>query len=414
MATGLPIYPLRGNSHLESEQAVQRWTRSTQVAVRTVFKCALATLCLICACSYAAQPPIISEVNIFPSDTPLTTELVTLAITANSPDSLPLKVVWNFGDGTERGSDLYVTHTFTAPGDYAVTVTVSDGVNAPVMKVSHLLAIAPPPEGSSPGANQGEVETNPDNGLSSAVISSAAGVVELQITTAAIGKTVIATDFGDGGRIAHGASPRHAYASPGIYIATSNLTDDSGSALGTVRKTLVISGQNLSEAAPTLTPTPPSSHALNVTAFASKFNLKSLSELDVVKLTFSVELPGGLELRSGHAITLSVGNVVETVLLNRKGSGQGSKRYKRVKIAWPTAAKASVTSVGQFATVSVQMASADLRTAGFDTEGISNLPKRMQPTIQIGMFLEGFAWSVEAPVALKISPKVIVATLGSN
>jgi hypothetical protein len=118
-------------------------------------------------------------------------------------------------------------------------------------------------------------------------------------------------------------------------------------------------------------------------------------------------------LLQSHELTVSVGNVAETIVVNRKGNGQGAQQYKKVKVAWP-ASSTNVTTPGQSATISVQLVSADLVGAGFDTEGISNSPKRVSPTIQFGVLLEGIAWTGTARPTLKISKRGDTATLSTK
>ena len=367
-------------------------------------------LCGLPMAVFGAQPPTISDIDFSPSDTPLTTEVLTLSVNAKSPDNLQLKISWTFGDGVAAVTGSTVTHTFSAPGDYTVTVTVSDGVNPTVSKTVHIQAIAPPAAGSLAGVNQGEKQENPDTGASCTVISSVNGVVELFIDQAQLNPAAsnIATDFGDGGRIVNGPHPRHMYAAPGIYIATSTIKDESSeSVIGQVRKTLEISNADLGVNGASQ----PQTHGLAVQMLSGKFNLDADNKIDTVSTSFVVELPAGFQSRQHHDITLSVGNVVETVSLNAKGMGVGSSRYKKVKVVWPKSSGA--TTVGQSATVSVVLASANLVDAGFDTEGVSNLKKRVQTSIQVGMLLEGIAWSGAGSTTLKVSPngeKVTMST----
>ena len=57
---------------------------------------------------------------------------VTFQDTSTSPDSDPLTVgTWDFGDGESQAAapGESITHTYTAPGVYAATLTMSDGVS---------------------------------------------------------------------------------------------------------------------------------------------------------------------------------------------------------------------------------------------------------------------------------------------
>lgn len=45
---------------------------------------------------------------------------------STDPDGDPLSFTWDFGDGTSE-SGMTLTHTYTMPGTFNATVTVSDG-----------------------------------------------------------------------------------------------------------------------------------------------------------------------------------------------------------------------------------------------------------------------------------------------
>lgn len=48
-------------------------------------------------------------------------------------DSDPITYAWNFGDGSAAASGASATRTYTAVGNYVVTVTATDGRSAPII-----------------------------------------------------------------------------------------------------------------------------------------------------------------------------------------------------------------------------------------------------------------------------------------
>lgn len=65
--------------------------------------------------------------SIDPSENIRTDELITFsAVGSSDPDADALTFTWNFGDG-DIGDGLTTSHSYSQPGDYMVTLTVSDG-----------------------------------------------------------------------------------------------------------------------------------------------------------------------------------------------------------------------------------------------------------------------------------------------
>ncbi len=64
--------------------------------------------------------------------------LVAFNAVASSPTNLPLTYIWNFNDpvNTAPATGTNPTHTFTLPGTYTATVTVTDGVNLPIVSIA--------------------------------------------------------------------------------------------------------------------------------------------------------------------------------------------------------------------------------------------------------------------------------------
>jgi len=123
---------------------------------------------------------------------------------------------WDFGDGTSS-TDRNPTHTYSAPGTYHVSLTVTDGSGAQDTKThdAHAEAPPPPPENKAP-------------------------VADFDVHCAKLDCTftdnsrdddgVVVTwhwDFGDG-TTSIDPSPEHTYAERGHYQVSLTVTDDDG------------------------------------------------------------------------------------------------------------------------------------------------------------------------------------------
>jgi PKD repeat protein len=72
-------------------------------------------------------PSLNSQPTAAPSNPINIGQTATFTASATDPDGDALTYTWNFGDGS-NGTGPSVTHTYSTPGNYMVTVTVSDGV----------------------------------------------------------------------------------------------------------------------------------------------------------------------------------------------------------------------------------------------------------------------------------------------
>ena len=80
-----------------------------------------------CLDSFSSNQPPTVVMSISPSGTLKAQEEITFdAVGTSDPDADSLTFNWNFGDGN-IGSGLTAKHTFVSPGDYTITLTVSDG-----------------------------------------------------------------------------------------------------------------------------------------------------------------------------------------------------------------------------------------------------------------------------------------------
>lgn len=374
-------------------------------------------------CAWGGQPPVVGEVQIAPCDTPLTMEPVTLSVTASSPDGLPLTYVWDFGDGSAAGTTSAVEHVYPGEGIYIIGVEVSDGVNPSVSSNSFLEAITPPPADAPVGVDDGDVETNPDNGLSLAVQSKTDGFVELTIDTSALSGAAPAgarwtpattVDWGLGGAARNASSgiARHKFDEQGIFPATVTVKDaDSGTVVAKARKSLVMDATALGQPLGKATAPPPADkRGLVLSQLKGKFNFKDTTKYDMVQLAYALTLPQGFNIRESHDLTLSVGNVKETVTVDPKGKGAGAQFFKKVQVKYPRFKdrNQNLTEDAETAAIiKVQMKAADMSNAGFDTEGITNRVKAagVMPSIQMAVLLEGVGYSDQAAVEYKLTSK---------
>jgi len=124
--------------------------------------------------------------------------------------------IWDFGDG-RSASGRTVSHTFTDPGSFAVTLTITDAQNR-TARTTNTLSIG-----------QGQLPT------ATFVTSPASPIVNQTVNFSASGSTAepghritdYAWDFGDG-TFGSGALTSHAYSQVGSFTVTLKVTDDAG------------------------------------------------------------------------------------------------------------------------------------------------------------------------------------------
>ncbi len=129
---------------------------------------------------------------------------------SNDPDGSIVQYQWNFGDGN-TGTNATPTHAYATPGDFTVTLTVTDDCerSSTCTSTAHINA---PPHCDANGPYAGPVGVPIQfNGTGS---NDPGGVI-------------VAYDwnFGDGGT-GTGATPTHTYSNPGFYTVTLCVTDN--------------------------------------------------------------------------------------------------------------------------------------------------------------------------------------------
>jgi len=129
------------------------------------------------------------------------------------PDGSIAWYFWNFGDGS-TASSVTASHAFATPGNWPVTLTVTDNLGAQT-RSTIIVAVANRP----PVANAGSAQAVAANTSASFNGSSSYDP----------DGTIVSYSwaFGDGGS-ASGAVVTHTYTSPGSFTATLTVTDNSG------------------------------------------------------------------------------------------------------------------------------------------------------------------------------------------
>jgi PKD repeat protein len=140
---------------------------------------------------------------------------VSFTSTAASPDAggSISTYNWSFGDNTSA-SVQNPSHTYTSPGVYTVTLTVTDDLGVSSSASTTITIDAVPSVTFTPSANPVTA--------GSTVAFNAGGSSDSYGTI-----TSYNWNFGDG-TTATGAAPSHAYASPGTYTVSLTVTNDAG------------------------------------------------------------------------------------------------------------------------------------------------------------------------------------------
>ena len=142
--------------------------------------------------------------------------------------------VWNFGDGS-TGSGTTVSHPYSAPGTYMVTLTVTQSDNQTATTSATVTVDAPPT--SSFTWNPG----NPSAGTSLSFLSGASGGTG--------GIVSYSWTFGDGGS-STSANPTHTYTAAGTYTVTLSVLQSDG-LTATAQHPVTVTGQSVGPASST-------------------------------------------------------------------------------------------------------------------------------------------------------------------
>jgi PKD repeat protein len=141
---------------------------------------------------------------------------------------------WDFGDGTPSESGRSVTHRYSQPGNYAVTLTIIDALGRVGQSVQSLTVSG----GSNPTASFFVTPSSPSVGQTVTLNASTSLAAPGHVITS------YTWDFGDGSPIGGGQTTTHAYSAPGSYTVLLTTTDDVGRK-GTTTQTISVGAGGL-------------------------------------------------------------------------------------------------------------------------------------------------------------------------
>ena len=149
--------------------------------------------------------------------------------TSTDSDGTIASYSWTFGDGA-IGTGAVVSHTFPAPGKYAVKLLVKDNRNGAASVTKNVTVTAPPTAAFTSSTTNLVASFN------------GSGSTDSDGTIASY-----AWAFGDG-TTGTGVAPSHTYGSPGTYSVTLTVTDNQGST-GTVSHQVSVTAANVAPTA---------------------------------------------------------------------------------------------------------------------------------------------------------------------
>lgn len=146
----------------------------------------------------------------FYSSTPSGTSPLRVSFFDRSEGTLPLRYLWNFGDGF-TSFEQNPTHTYATNGKYTVSLTVTNSFGQDTKTLPGFIAVGDPPV--------------PQFSVSSSEGNVPLSVVFSDMTIGGAGSW--RWDFGDGST-SREQNPAHTYTKPGIYTVTLSVTNEFG------------------------------------------------------------------------------------------------------------------------------------------------------------------------------------------
>lgn len=142
--------------------------------------------------------------SIWPGDNvPLNTN-ITLSNYTNTHGTENVAYLWDFGDGSPKGSNYYESHTYPQPGTYTIKLTATDAVNGCTSYATQTLVV--------------RYFNTAFRFTKSFVTHAQCAPVVASFENTSYDYTKIIWDFGDGSPLLENVNyPRHVYKDPGTY-----------------------------------------------------------------------------------------------------------------------------------------------------------------------------------------------------
>jgi chitodextrinase len=239
---------------------------------------------------------------------------VNFAANATDSDGRPMTYVWDFGDGS-TGSGPAPTHTYALSGQYNVTVTATNDCGQTLGNTLALTILPLTCDVTRPAIKNPPTiaVTWVQNGLSFNFTGTATDPEDGVLTN-------VSWNFGDGS-YGTGVNPTHAYAAPGAFFVTAQVTDKDGNCREAVVvvNPVVGSGSAGSGSLPSLACT-----MLRISANFAKANGDSLTMIT------QIVLPNGYKY-ANQPVTVQVGGLRVDGTLNAKGTYQDATHFIQLK-----------------------------------------------------------------------------------
>lgn len=337
---------------------------------------------------------------------------VTLTATALSPAGQTLTYTWNFGDGTATATGNPVTHSYTAKGEYTVSVTVQD-TSMRLGTFSDFTVFITDPSDPTNLVN-GLPSTSPD-GVQITVVPSPPGLLalDLALTTprgaAPRGTVDFNTEFQIPGRstsTVNGDKPVSRVNRSGVVVAKATGTDksDTNKKLRG-RKTIPVGAKDLGESPAVPDTLGDGEKNITATKLSGTFNFTS-DKADKVSATFLIPLGAGYDLLRSQELSIGLSNVADRIVLDAKGKATGLADrgvLQKIAVKYPKGSN-GVTLAGGKAQVTITFTAPNLDQAGFESDGITATGGGIKP-LQIAIVLAGIPYSGTVNGELKVSKK---------